>query len=369
MIISSERVRVRDYLCGMTLQNDLLLRTARGELTERVPVWMMRQAGRVLPQYRVVRERAGSFITLAKTPELAAEVTIQPVDAFDVDAAIIFSDILVIPEAMGLPYEMIESRGPVFPNTVRTRADLSRLRIADADSDLGYVLDAIKLTKKELNNRVPLIGFAGAPFTIFCYMTEGKGSKTFSVAKKLLYTDPDFAHALLQQITDSTIAYLQAQIRAGADLVQLFDSWAGILSPEQYRTFSLPYIRQICDSMTGTASADQPGHSVPLTVFAKGAFFARHEIGQLNCDVVGLDWNMDPAESRALIPDRVLQGNMDPCALYSDFSQIRAEVKQMLSSFGHQHYIANLGHGIYPDVTPDKARCFVDAVKEFSTSS
>ncbi|WP_461136003.1 uroporphyrinogen decarboxylase [Spirosoma lituiforme] len=338
----------------MTLQNDLLLRTARGELTERVPVWMMRQAGRVLPQYRAVREKAGSFITLAKTPELAAEVTIQPVDAFDVDAAIIFSDILVVPEAMGLPYEMVESRGPVFPSTVRNQADLSRLRVADAESDLGYVLDAIKLTKKELNNRVPLIGFAGAPFTIFCYMTEGKGSKTFSVAKKLLYTDPNFAHALLQQITDSTIAYLQAQIRSGVDLVQIFDSWAGILSPEQYRTFSLPYIKQICDVIS----------AVPVTVFAKGAFFARHEIGQLSCDVVGLDWNMDPKESRALIPDRVLQGNLDPCVLYADFAQIRAEVKQMFSDFGHQHYIANLGHGIYPDTDPDKARCFVDAVKE-----
>lgn len=347
----------------MTLQNDLLLRTARGELTERVPVWMMRQAGRVLPEYRAVREQAGSFITLAKTPELAAEVTIQPVDAFDVDAAIIFSDILVIPEAMGLPYEMIESRGPVFPETVRTMDDLKRLRVADAESDLGYVLDAIKLTKKELNGRVPLIGFAGAPFTIFCYMTEGKGSKTFSVAKKLLYTDPDFAHALLQQITDSTIAYLQAQIRAGADLIQIFDSWAGILSPEQYRTFSLPYIKQICDLITGT-----PDREVPITVFAKGAFFARQEIGQLSCDVVGLDWNMDPHESRQLIPDRVLQGNLDPCVLYADFAQIRAEVKRMFDGFGHQHYIANLGHGIYPDTDRDKARCFVDAVKELGAS-
>lgn len=345
----------------MTLQNDLLLRTARGELTERVPVWMMRQAGRVLPQYRAVREKAGNFITLAKTPELAAEVTIQPVDAFDVDAAIIFSDILVIPEAMGLPYEMVESRGPVFPRTVRSSADLASLRIADAESDLGYVLDAIRLTKKELNNRVPLIGFAGAPFTIFCYMTEGKGSKTFSIAKKLLYTDPHFAHVLLRQITDSTINYLKAQIRAGADLVQLFDSWAGILSPEQYRIFSLPYIRQICDAIA------EMENSVPLTVFAKGAYFARHEIGQLACNVVGLDWNMDPTESRALVPNKVLQGNLDPCALYSDFGQIRAEVRQMLDDFGHQHYIANLGHGIYPDIDPDKARCFVDAVKELSS--
>jgi len=343
----------------MTLKNDLFLRTARGELTERVPVWMMRQAGRVLSEYRAVREQAGSFITLAKTPELAAEVTIQPVDAFDVDAAIIFSDILVVPEAMGLPYEMVESRGPVFPDTVRTMTDLKRLRVADAESDLGYVLEAIKLTKKELNDRVPLIGFAGAPFTIFCYMTEGKGSKTFSVAKKLLYTDPDFAHALLQQITDSTIAYLQAQIRAGVDVIQIFDSWAGILSPEQYRTFSLPYIKQICDLVTGPVE-----RTVPITVFAKGAYFARHEIGQLSCDVVGLDWNMDPHESRQLIPDRVLQGNLDPCVLYADFAQIRAEVKRMLSAFGHQHYIANLGHGIYPDTDRDKARCFVDAVKE-----
>ena len=353
----------------MTLQNDLLLRVARGELTERVPVWMMRQAGRVLTEYRAVRERAGSFITLAKTPELAAEVTIQPVDAFGVDAAIIFSDILVVPEAMGLPYEMIEARGPVFPQTVRSSADLNRLRVADPETDLGYVLDAIKLTKKELNGRVPLIGFAGAPFTIFCYMTEGKGSKTFSVAKKLLYTDPHFAHTLLRQITDSTIAYLKAQVRAGADLVQIFDSWAGILSPEQYRTFSLPYIQQICDALGSEVHDGIVDHApVPVTVFAKGAFFARHEIGQLSCSVVGLDWNMDPHESRALIPNKVLQGNLDPCVLYADFAQIRAEVKQMLSAFGHQHYIANLGHGIYPDTDRDKARCFIDAVKELGVA-
>jgi uroporphyrinogen decarboxylase len=344
------------------LQNDLLLRAARGQAVERVPVWMMRQAGRILAEYRAVRERAGNFITLAKTPELAAEVTIQPVDLLGVDAAIIFSDILVVPEAMGLPYEMVESRGPVFPETIRTTADLARLRVADAETDLGYVLDAIRLTKKELAGRVPLIGFAGAPFTIFCYMTEGKGSKTFSVAKKLLYTDPVFAHALLQRITDSTISYLKAQIQAGADLVQLFDSWAGILSPAQYETFSLLYIRQICAAL----AAEQP--QTPVTVFAKGAFFARQAIGQLPCAVVGLDWNMDAAESRLLIPDKTLQGNLDPCVLYSDFAQIRAEVRQMLDTFGTQRYIANLGHGIYPDTNPDAARCFVDAVKELSVT-
>lgn len=338
----------------MDLQNDLLLRAARGEEVERVPVWMMRQAGRILAEYRVVREQAGSFIKLATTPELAAEVTIQPVDLLGVDAAIIFSDILVIPEAMGLPYEMIEQRGPIFPKTVRTTADLARLKVADAESDLGYVLEAIRITKRELNGRVPLIGFAGAPFTIFCYMTEGKGSKTFSVAKKLLYTDPEFSHALLQKITDSTIAYLKAQAVAGANLVQIFDSWAGILSPEQYQIYSLPYIKQICDAI----------EEVPVTVFAKGAFFARQEIGQLNCSVVGLDWNMDPVESRQIIPNKTLQGNLDPCVLYASFDQIRAEVKKMVGAFGKQRYIANLGHGVYPDTDPDKVRCFIEAVKE-----
>lgn len=348
--------RFLDYLCGMDLQNDLLLRAARGQEVERPPVWMMRQAGRILAEYRAVREKAGSFIQLATTPELAAEVTIQPVDLLGVDAAIIFSDILVVPEGMGLPYEMVEQRGPVFPRTVRTLSDLDTLRTADPEADLGYVLEAIRLVKRELNGRVPLIGFAGAPFTIFCYMTEGKGSKTFSVAKKLLYTDPDFSHRLLQQITDSTIAYLRAQVTAGADLVQVFDSWAGILSPEQYRVFSLPYIRQICDAIS----------EVPVTVFAKGAFFARKEIGELSCSVVGLDWNMDVAESRALIPHKTLQGNLDPCVLYSSYGQIRAEVKKMLDAFGTQRYIANLGHGVYPDTDPDKVRCFIEAVKELS---
>ncbi|SDH09945.1 uroporphyrinogen decarboxylase [Dyadobacter soli] len=341
----------------MNLKNDLLLRAARGEKTERTPVWMMRQAGRILAEYRAVREKAGSFINLATTPEMAAEVTLQPVDLLGVDAAIIFSDILVIPEAMGLPYEMVEQRGPVFPSTVHTLEDLQKLHVAEPETDLKYVLDAIKITKKGLAGRVPLIGFAGAPFTIFCYMTEGKGSKTFSVAKKHLYADPQFSHTLLQQITDSTIAYLKAQVAAGADIVQLFDSWAGILSPEQYRVFSLPYIKQICDAIT----------EVPVTVFAKGAFFARKEIGELSCSVVGLDWNMDIKESRELIPDKTLQGNLDPCVLYGSYEQIRVEVKKMVGQFGTQRYIANLGHGVYPDTDPDKVRCFIEAVKEYSS--
>jgi uroporphyrinogen decarboxylase len=338
------------------LQNDLLLRAARGETVERVPVWMMRQAGRILAEYRAVREKAGSFIRLATTPELAAEVTIQPVDILGVDAAIIFSDILVVPEAMGLPYQMEEKKGPFFPKTIRTMQDVENLRIAEPEADLKYVLDAIKISKQALNGRVPLIGFAGAPFTLFCYMVEGHGSKTFSEAKKMLYVNPALSHRLLQKITDSTIAYLKAQTVVGANLVQIFDSWAGVLSPEQYRTFSLPYIKQICDAIS----------NVPVTVFAKGAFFARQEIAELSCSIVGLDWNMDIAESRKLIPNKTLQGNLDPCVLYASFEQIRTETKKMIGTFGTQRYIANLGHGVYPDTAPDKVKCFIDTVKSFS---
>lgn len=292
----------------MKLQNDLILRAAKGEQVERIPVWMMRQAGRILPEYRKVREKAGSFITLATTPEMAAEVTIQPVDILGVDAAIIFSDILVIPEAMGLPYEMIEAKGPFFPETIKTKADLDKLSKENPVDHLVYVLDAIDIVKKELNGRVPLIGFAGAPFTIFCYMVEGHGSKTFSKAKKMMYSEPELAHALLQRITEATIGYLKAQINHGADLVQIFDSWAGILSPEQYRAFSLPYISQICDAI----------NEAPITVFAKGAFFAREEIGKTACNVVGLDWNMDISESRKLIPKNSSRESRPLCIVCTD---------------------------------------------------
>ena len=338
------------------LQNDLILRAARGQQVERVPVWMMRQAGRILAEYRAVREKAGSFIQLATTPELAAEVTIQPVDILGVDAAIIFSDILVVPEAMGLPYVMEEKVGPIFPTTIHSMADVEKLHVANPEEELKYVLDAIKIVKSELNGRVPLIGFAGAPFTLLCYMIEGRGSKTFSKAKKALYSEPELSHALLQKITDTTIAYLKAQIAAGANLVQIFDSWAGILSPEQYRTYSLPYIAQICDAIT----------EVPVTVFAKGAFFAREDMGKLNCEVVGLDWNMDIAESRKLVgSSKTLQGNLDPCVLYGSFDEIKKHTRSMIQQFGAQKYIANLGHGVYPDTNPDKVKCFIDTVKEY----
>lgn len=337
------------------IKNNLILRAARGEITERTPVWLMRQAGRILPEYRKVREQVKDFVTFVKTPELAAEVTVQPVDILGVDAAIIFSDILVIPEAMGLPYKMIEAKGPMFEKTVKTEKDVKQLRIAQGD-DLQYVTDAIKLAKKELNGRVPLIGFAGAPWTLFAYMIEGSGSKTFSQAKKMLYTNPKLSHELLQKITDSIVNYLKAQIAAGADIIQIFDSWAGVLAPEYYNEFSLKYISQICDSIS----------EVPKIIFAKDAYYARKDFLNLHCEVIGLDWTMDVSESRKLIGEnKTLQGNADPCLLYSDFDTIKKETKKMLRAYGPKRHIANLGHGLYPDTEKDKVKCFVDAVKEF----
>lgn len=340
----------------MQLQNDLLIRAAKGEKIERTPVWLMRQAGRILPAYRKVRDSVSGFIELAQTPELAAEVTIQPVDILGVDAAIIFSDILVIPEAMGLPYEMVEKRGPWFPQMVRSEADLKKLRVAEGDNDLQYVMDAIHLTKKHLQGRVPLIGFAGAPWTIFAYMVEGSGSKTFSKAREMLYKQPLFSHQLLQMITESTINYLQAQIRAGVDLIQIFDSWAGILGPTQYSEFSLGYISQICNAI----------RDVPVTVFAKGAFFARKEMGSLNCETIGLDWNMGIAESRNLIGStKTLQGNLDPAALYGNPDQVRKTTLKMMEEFRGIRHIANLGHGVYPDTDPEMVKIFIQTIKDF----
>jgi len=342
----------------MGYENDLILRAARGEKVERTPVWLMRQAGRILPEYRAIRQSLSGFKELVETPELAAEVTIQPVDILGVDAAIIFSDILVVPEAMGLEYQMIENKGPYFEKTIQTLSDLEKINVPDVDDTLHYVLEAIKVTKKELNNRVPLIGFAGAPWTIFSYMIEGQGSKTFSKAKKMLYTDKQLSHQLLEKITQTTIKYLKAQIKAGADIVQIFDSWAGILSHEQYLEFGMKYVSIICNAI----------NEVPVTVFAKGAYFARKEMGELNCNTIGLDWNMDIQKSRELIgKEKTLQGNLDPCMLYSDFDTIKLETSKMLSSFGPNRHIANLGHGVYPDMHPDKVRCFVDTVKEFKS--
>jgi len=339
----------------MKINNDLLLRAARGERVERTPVWLMRQAGRILPEYRAIRNSISGFKELVETPDLACAVTIQPVDILEVDAAIIFSDILVIPEAMGLPYQMLEKQGPFFEKTVKSAGDVLQLRVADPEESLKYVTDAIRLAKQELNGRVPLIGFAGAPWTIFSYMIEGQGTKTFAKAKKLLYTNPELSHKLLDMIAQSTIAYLKAQVRAGADLVQLFDSWAGVLSRDQYIEFALPYIAKICDAVD----------NVPKTVFAKGAYYVRKELGMLNCETIGLDWNMDIEESRKLVGNNVtLQGNLDPCLLYSDKVTIKEATKKMLNTFGSSRHIANLGHGLYPDTDPDHVKYFIETVKQ-----
>lgn len=336
------------------LKNDLILKAARGESVERTPVWLMRQAGRILPEYREVRGKLSGFKELVETPELAAEVTIQPVDLLGVDAAIIFSDILVIPEAMGLTYEMVERKGPHFPKTVKSIEDLSSLKIASPE-DLHYTIEAIKITKKELDGRVPIIGFAGAPWTIFSYMIEGGGSKTFSKARKLLYTNPDLAKRLMDMITQSTIDYLKAQIVAGADMVQIFDSWAGVLPPQHYQEFSLKYIEQIATAIT----------EVPVTVFAKGAYFALPQMNDVSCRTVGLDWNMDVAQARALLPNKTLQGNLDPCALYGSYDQVKTATHHMLDQYNGHAHIANLGHGVYPDTDPEKVKCFIESVKSY----
>jgi len=341
----------------MILKNDLILRAAKGEAIERYPVWLMRQAGRILPEYRAVRNSLSGFKELVETPSFAAEVTIQPVDILGVDAAIIFSDILVVPEAMGLEYQMLEQRGPWFEKTIRSEADLVHAEVDfDVEDRLGYVLEAIRLTNKELDGRVPLIGFAGAPWTIFCYMTEGSGSKTFSEARKILYTQPKLAHDLLNRITKVTIKYLKAQIKAGAHMVQVFDSWAGILGTEQYAEFSLRYLKEITDAIT----------EVPVTLFSKGAITSVGAIAALNCNTVGLDWNMDADKIREEVGEsRTLQGNLDPCALYASHSEIALLTNKMLNSFRSRRHIVNLGHGVYPDIDPEKVKTFIQTVKEY----
>lgn len=338
------------------LKNDLILRAARGEYIERTPVWLMRQAGRILPEYRAVRNKLSGFKELVTTPTLAAEVTVQPVDILKVDAAIIFSDILVVPEALGLDYEMVEKKGPVFPKIIKEEKDIDALNTESPEERLRYVTEAIRMTKRELADRVPLIGFAGAPFTIMAYMTEGSGSKTFSKARKMMYQRPDLAHKLLQKITDLTIAYLKAQVRAGADLIQVFDSWAGILPPAQYSEFSMPYLKQIADAI----------NEVPLTLFAKGAYFAYEELAALDCQTIGVDWNSDPETVRRLVgANRTLQGNLDPCALYSSEKELEQYVSKMLKAFGSQRHIANLGHGVYPDTDFRRVQDFVSMVKAY----
>jgi len=338
------------------LQNDLLLRTLRGEATERVPVWMMRQAGRFLPEYRALREKY-SFFERCQTPALAAEITIQPVDIVGVDAAILFSDILVVPQAMGLEVQMVESKGPILPEPILTQADLARIQVPDVDETLGYVFDAVKLIKQGLNGRVPLIGFAGAPWTLLCYMVEGKGSKTFDKAKQFCYAQPELAHTVLQMITDTTISYLKGQAKAGVDVVQIFDSWGGLLSPTDFENLSLKYIRQIVAALKD---------EVLTIVFAKGAFNSLDAMAATGAAGLGIDWCIKPQLARQLAGDNVtLQGNFDPAKLLAPIPVIEQETRAMLNAFGKGRYIANLGHGILPNVPVDHAKAFINTIKEW----
>jgi uroporphyrinogen decarboxylase len=336
------------------IQNDILLRTLLGKSTERPPVWMMRQAGRYLPDYRVLRDKY-DFFTRVQTPELATAITLQPVDQVGVDAAILFSDILVVLQAMGLEVQLIENKGPVLPDPFRSVTDLRRVFVPDVKETLGYVFDAIELTKKELNNRVPLIGFAGAPWTLLCYMIEGKGSKTFDLVKSFCFTQPDLAHRLLQMLTDTTIAYLKQQVQAGADVIQLFDSWGGLLNPDDFETFSLQYMRQIIGAIKD---------ETPTILFAKGAWSSIPEMVDTGTTGIGLDWCIRPETARTMAGYGVtLQGNFDPTRLLSPIPVIKQEVTRMLTRFGPGRYIANLGHGILPNVPVDHAKAFVDTVK------
>jgi uroporphyrinogen decarboxylase len=338
------------------LKNDLLIRTLRGEITERTPVWMMRQAGRYLPDYMKLKEKY-SFFERCQTPELAAGISIQPVEQVGVDAAIIFSDILVVPQAMGMEVQMLEGKGPLLPDPIKGIKDLDKLILPDVEERLGYVFDALRLTKQRLDGRVPLIGFAGAPWTLLCYMVQGKGSKTFDEAKAFCYTQPAAAHRLLQMITDTSIAYLKGQARAGADVLQIFDSWGGLLGPEDFEVLSLRYIRQIVTAIKDEAL---------VIIFAKGAWHSLEGMAATGAHGLGIDWCIRPQIARQLVgPTVILQGNFDPAKLLSPVDVIRREVGAMLEAFGGHHHIANLGHGILPDVPVDHARAFVDAVKDY----
>lgn len=338
------------------IKNDLFLRALNNESVERPPVWMMRQAGRYLPEFRAIRDKY-DFFTRCKTPELAAEITVQPIRIVKPDAAILFSDILVVPQAMGIDVELKENIGPLLPNPIRSAADVNNVRIPDIHESLGYVMDAIKLTKEMLNNEVPLIGFAGSPWTIFCYAVEGKGSKSFDTAKGFCFSQPEAAHALLQKITDTTIAYLIEKVKAGVNAIQVFDSWGGMLSPADYQEFSWKYINQIVEALAPYTK---------VIVFGKGCWFALGEMAKSKASAIGVDWTCSPQNARYLTGGNItLQGNFDPSRLLSPIPTIKKLVHEMIDAFGKDNYIVNLGHGILPNIPVNHAKAFVDAVKEY----
>lgn len=346
------------------LSNDLFLRACLREPVERTPCWMMRQAGRYLPQYRATRAKAGGFLDLCKNPELACEVTLQPIDILGADAAILFSDILVVPEAMGMELTFGAGEGPRFPQPIVTRADVERLPVPDPEDELGYVMAAVRIIRKGLAGRVPLIGFSGSPWTLATYMVEGGGSKTFSKVKAMAFDDPKTMHLLLDKLADAVAAYLNAQIANGAQAVQIFDTWGGILTTRDYKELSLATMQRVIEQLT----RESEGRRVPVILYTKGGMGWLEAIADTGCDVVGLDWSIDIDQAKACIGHKVaLQGNMDPTMLYASPARIREEVKDILARFGHgTGHVFNLGHGITPDVSPEHAIAFFEAVREES---
>ncbi len=347
-----------------TLKNDRLLRALLREPVDVTPVWMMRQAGRYLPEYKATRARAGSFMDLCRNPELACEVTLQPLDRYPLDAAILFSDILTVPDAMGLGLYFTEGEGPRFERPVRDEAAVNALGVPDMEDDLGYVMDAVRTIRRELDGRVPLIGFSGSPWTLATYMVEGSGTKNFAKVKGMMFDRPELMHTLLGKIAESVIAYLNAQIAAGAQAVMIFDTWGGALTPQHYDAFSLKYMEQIVQGLT----RESEGRKVPVILFTKGGGLWLEQMAATGCDALGVDWTLSLADARRRVGDKVaLQGNMDPCTLYASPERIREEVGKVLASYGKgSGHVFNLGHGIHPEIDPEHAGAFIEAVHELS---
>lgn len=346
------------------LKNDRLLRALLRQPVDVTPVWMMRQAGRYLPEYRATRQRAGDFLTLCKTPELACEVTLQPLDRYPLDAAILFSDILTIPDAMGLGLYFTEGEGPRFKKPVRTAADVAALAVPDPEIELRYVMDAVRVIRRALHGRVPLIGFAGSPWTLATYMIEGAGSKEFAHSKRMMFDQPALMHQLLDTTARAVTSYLNAQVEAGAQALMIFDTWGGVLTPRDYREFSLRYMQQIVQGLT----RERDGRRVPIVLFTKNGGQWLEAMAATGCDALGVDWTTDLSDARKRVGDKVaLQGNMDPAVLYAAPTRIRAEVETILAGYGPgPGHVFNLGHGIHQHVDPEHAGAFIDAVHELS---
>ena len=338
------------------MKNPLFLQALKGEEVARPPVWMMRQAGRYLPEFMEIREKY-DFFTRCQTPELASEITVQPIRRYGMDAAILFSDILVIPQAMNIEVQMQPDIGPYFPNPIRTLADVDKIEVPDVEVALDYVMKAIEMTLEKLDGEIPLIGFAGAPWTILCYCVQGQGSKSFEKAKGFCFSNPLAAHRLLQKITDTTIAYLKAKVKAGVHVIQLFDSWGGMLSPDDYNELSLPYIKQITNALR---------EEVPVIIFAKGCWFALHELAKTGASALGVDWTCSARNARYLSGGQItLQGNLDPARLLSPPEEIKRLTTNMIRDFGKDRYIVNLGHGILPNIPLENVSAFINTVKNY----